>query len=312
MNLVLTTIVPIFSLIAIGFLSGRLRYLGETTAGGLADFTFKLAIPALLFRTIATADMPDVSPLAVWAAYFVPVSAAWLLASLIAVLVLGRAVSDTAPISMSAGFGNVVMLGIPLALSIHGDAAAGPIALIISVHSPILWTAATLHNAMANRGGAGPIGPVLRDAAKDLARNTLILAIIAGTVWRFTGLELPAIASNILAMLGAAAIPAALVSLGLSLTGFRISGQAPTLTMILLLKLLVMPAMAYVIAVPVLALPTATAAVVIIFAAMPTGANAYIFASYAGRAINSASGAVVLGTLLSIFTSTALLLTLAK
>ena len=311
MTVVLTSILPIFSLIVIGYLAGRFAYVSETTSAGLADFTFKLAIPALLFRTIATADLPDVSPFAVWASYFAAVFTVWAIAAVVSTLVLRRAVGDTASISMSAGFGNVVMLGIPLSISLHGEAAAGSIALIIAAHSPILWTLATVHNALVNRDGKAAIGDVFRRAATDLSRNTIILAILAALAWRATGLEVHELALGIFKMLGAAAIPCALVSLGLSLVGFRIAGQVPTLGLILVLKLAVLPLLAAVLAFSVFDLPPVTAAVVVIFAAMPTGANAYLFASQVGRAVNSASGAVVLATLLSIFTSTLLLLLLA-
>ena len=52
-----------------------------------------------------------------------------------------------------------------------------------------------------------------------------------------------------------------------------------------------------------MALPPVAAAVVVLFAAMPTGANAYLFAMRHGRAVNSASGAVALGTMLAIVTT---------
>ena len=45
----------------------------------------------------------------------------------------------------------------------------------------------------------------------------------------------------------------------------------------LVLKLLVMPLIAWVLAFKVFALPPVAAGVVVLFAAMPTGANAYIF-----------------------------------
>jgi malonate transporter len=51
---------------------------------------------------------------------------------------------------------------------------------------------------------------------------------------------------------------------------------------------------------------------VVIFAATPTGANAYLFANHHGRAMNSASGAVALGTALSVITASILLANLAS
>ncbi len=59
MALILATIIPVFALIAVGFLAGRLRLVAPETTKGLADFTFTLAIPALLFRAMATAELPN-------------------------------------------------------------------------------------------------------------------------------------------------------------------------------------------------------------------------------------------------------------
>jgi predicted permease len=66
-----------------------------------------------------------------------------------------------------------------------------------------------------------------------------------------------------------------------------------------LLKLVAMPAIAWALAFWVFRLPPVAAGVVVLFAAMPTGANAYIFATRYQRVVNSTSGAVALGTLLS-------------
>jgi malonate transporter and related proteins len=60
----------------------------------------------------------------------------------------------------------------------------------------------------------------------------------------------------------------------------------------------------YALAVGVFALPRTAAEVALIFAAMPAGANAFLFAERTGRVVNSASGAVALGTVLGAVTST--------
>ena len=54
--------------------------------------------------------------------------------------------------AMSATFGNVVMLGVPLTLSHFGEAGMVPASFIVSVHAPLLWLAATLHFETARQG----------------------------------------------------------------------------------------------------------------------------------------------------------------
>ncbi len=292
-------VAPIFILIAIGYVAGRSRWLGPATASGLADFTFKIAIPALLFRAMVKTTFPDDTFYEIWFVFFGSAFAVWLVAALATPILLRRPIADSAPIAMSCSFGNVVMLGIPLSVAAFGAQAISPGALIVSLHSPLLWIAATAHIALTNRDGATSVGEIVRRFLADLSRNIIIVAIIAGTAWRLSGLPLPVVADQVIDLAGRAGIPCALVALGLSLVDFRIKGQVPTLLMILLLKCAVMPLVAWYLATSVFDLGAVEAGVCIVFAAMPTGANAYLFAVHNGRATNSASGAVALGTALA-------------
>ena len=151
---VLTIVVPIFALIAAGYVAGRCNWLGPDTASGLADFTFKLAIPAMLFRAMALTEFPDVPIIEIWATFFGSALAVWLIAAVSTSMFLRRPAMDAAPIAMSSGFGNVVMLGIPLSIATFGPQAVAPGAIIVSLHSPALWILAAVHMALANRNGS--------------------------------------------------------------------------------------------------------------------------------------------------------------
>jgi malonate transporter and related proteins len=304
---VVSIVAPIFALIALGFLAARLRYFSEGTHKELAEFTFGFAMPALLFRTLAVPQDVATSPVPIWIAYFGMSAVIWILATLVTVIFLKRSMADAASIAMSSVYGNIVMLGIPIVIAMFGTAAAAPMAAIIMLNSPVLWLAGTLHLALADQSENRSFGHAARTTALELARNPIILGIFAGVLWRFTGLGLAAPVDKTLSLLGQAGIPCALVVLGASLADFEIKGQLPTLSSILVLKLVLMPAVAWVIATQVVGLPTVAAAVVTIFAATPTGANAYLFATRNGRVVNSASGAVALGTLLSLATISVLI-----
>ena len=102
-----------------------------------------------------------------------------------------------------------------------------------------------------------------------------------------------------------------LVALGMSLTGFQIRGQVATMTTICLLSLVLMPAAAWLLATAVFALPPVWTGVAVLLAACPTGANAFLFATRYDVATGSVSGAVALGTTLSIVTISLMLLVLA-
>ena len=296
---VLAVVTPVFVLILLGYGVGRLGWISEAGAKGLAEFTFQLAIPVMLFRQMATAELPDVTPYALWGAYYGTAAVIWLAATVLTATTLRRPAQDAASISMSATFGNVVMIGMPLALNLYGEAAAAAVAILVSTHSPLLWAAAAIHLSLARSEAENSFRAIVTGLWLELSRNMIILAIIAGTLWRMTGLGLDPIADDVILLLGRAGIPCALVSLGLSLVTLRIAGQMPTLTTILILKLAAMPVVAWLVATEIFALPPLAAGVVTIFAAMPTGANAYLFASRNGLAQHSASGSVALGTLIA-------------
>jgi malonate transporter and related proteins len=135
-----------------------------------------------------------------------------------------------------------------------------------------------------------------------LARNPVVMAVVLGTLWRLGGPGLPEIPDKFLALLGQAAVPSGLFALGMSLAGYELRGQAPTLTAICLMKMLVLPVLVYVLAAQVLGIPSLWASVAVLFAAMPVGANAFLFAARYERAVGSVSGAIAVSTAAAVVT----------
>ena len=311
---VLSIVAPVFALIVLGFAASYLGLLSDGSHKALSEFAFGLAVPCLLLRTIATAEFPAVSPIRIWAAYFGAGAATWILASVLTAIALRRPVSDGATIAMGSVYGNIVMLGIPLNLATFGPAAAGPMALILAVNTPLLWLFGTLQMGWGGReaAGGGGSGALALRLVADLARNPIVIGIALGFALRATGLGLPALAEKVLSLVGQAGVPTSLVALGASLRHFRIQGQLPTLTLLCVLKLFVMPAIAWWLAFAVFELPPVAAGVVVLFAAMPAGANVFIFAQRYQRVVNSASGAVAVGSLISVLTASALITVLLR
>lgn len=302
---ILAIVTPVFGLIAIGYLAGYFKILRPETGAGVSDFAFTIGLPAVLFRTIANAEIGAISPVAVLVSFFGAAWTAWLVATLLTRFVLRREAADAPSIAMSSVFGNTIMLGLPLSLQTFGPDAAASMALILAVHAPLLWMTGTVHMAILGGKEAEQEGGLKRVTAAlvaDLTRNPIIIAVVLAIVWRMSGLRLPDPLDKTLALLAQAGVPAALVALGLTLVRFEIKGQMPTLWSIVIVKLMLMPAVAWALAVKVFHLPLAAAGVVVVFASVPTGANAFLFAVRHNRAVNSASGAVALGTLVAALT----------
>ena len=73
----LDTILLVFGIVGIGYLAARFRILAPGTGDGLADFVFVIAVPLLLFRTMASAQFGDATPWRLWLTYFSGVAVVW-------------------------------------------------------------------------------------------------------------------------------------------------------------------------------------------------------------------------------------------
>jgi len=310
---VVLIVAPVFGLIALGYGLERFRILGEDAGKGLAEFVYNIAVPALLFRMMVKAQgAQGASPMALWSIYFGSAGIIWLLAILVTHFALRRPARDGAAIAMGSSFGNIVMLGIPLALNRFGADAATPIAIIISISTAFHWFAATLHIELVSGRKELSLGKQVNDLLISLIKNPLIFGLVAGLAWRWTGYGLHPIPDKMISLLGQMAIPGSLVALGLGLTAFEIKGQFSALVTICLLSLLVFPAIVWVLAFHVLDLPPVWAGVAVLFAACPPGINAFLFASRYKVAEGSVSAAIAFGTVLSVISVTVILILLGN
>ncbi len=298
---------PVFGLIVLGFVIGRAGYLSERAGQVLAEFGFKVAMPALLFRAAVSLSPLPVSPVSLLLVYFGASAVIWVSATLATPLLLNRPQSDAPAVAMATCFGNTVMLGIPVCLTVFGPEAATPLAILISVDTPLLWLAATIHAQWSLSSRSGVSVSAVRVVLYDLIRNPIVLSVLLGLLWRLTGLGIQSDLEKLITLLAQAALPTALFALGVTLSTFRLQGEFTTLSVICLLKLLLLPALVWALVNFVITLPPTWAAVAVLCAAMPTGANAYLFAVKYDRVVGSVSGAVLITTVLSGFTLAVLL-----
>lgn len=307
---VILAVVPVFGLTLLGYLAGRFRLISAEGGRGLSEFVVTIAMPAMLFRTMATTRFPEDGAFTLWLVYYAAVAVIWALAALITTALLRRPQADASAIAMAAAFSNNVILGLPIVLAYWGEAARATWALIIAFDAPLLWTMATVHLALADRDRQIPPGRLAADLFWRLARNPIILGVLAGVLWGVLGLGLHPIADRTIKLLADAAIPCALVSLGFALVGFDLKGQAGTLATILLLKIVALPLILLAILASAMPLGTLPTNVLLLFAGMPVGINAFLFAAHYGKAKNSVAASIAISTALSALTIPLVLLML--
>ncbi len=307
MSDIINIILPVFALIGLGYLSALSGILKMDVGDALAKFIFVIAIPALLVKTMATADFSGASLWGFWATYFGGVAIVWLLARIAVFNLLGRDRRAAVIAGVSAGFSNIVLIGIPLTERAYGEAGVAILLLLVAVHMPVMMTASTLLMEQAVRADGVEKSPynilkLFKNIAKNLLTNPIILGILAGLVWRLSTLPFNGIFAETATAIGKTAGPLALFSVGMSLNKYGIKGNLFQGSLLAGLSLVVLPASIYLLANFVFHLPADWARIAVIAAALPTGVNAYLFASHFKVAEGLATNTIILTILASMVT----------
>lgn len=269
------------------------------TSEGLAKFVYFVAIPALLFRSLARAELPGTLPWNLLAAFYMPSFAMFIGGALIARYRLQWDRASLGVAGLGACYSNMVMLGLPLATSAYGASAAVPLFSLMAVQSSLLFPPATYCiEVYGARGDAGRV-PWIRSMGK-LLLNPVILSLALGVFANISGHAPVGALDSCLEKLAQAAPGCALVSLGISLAQYRVTGGLRDVVGFLVLKNFLHPLLVWALCVA-LAVPNEWARVAVLLAAMPAGVNGYVFAKRYGLREEALSKTVVLSTALTPF-----------
>jgi hypothetical protein len=287
-------VLPVFGLMAIGYAARAAGLVAERTGDGLSDYVFALAVPCLLFKTLAFAATPEVQPWGYWIAYFTGVAVVWSLASWLARARHAQEGVAQVTSGFTAAQSNTVLVGIPVILQAIGQQGAVPIALLLAIHLPVTMTTATL----LAEGRAASV----RGIALKLATHPILVGIGLGLAARPFAGAIPAPLMGLVDTIAATAGPCALISLGIALRRYGLQGGLALPAALSALKLIIHPLIVFVLARHVFAMPAAWSAVAVLFAACPSGINAYLFAERYKGGTATASATIALSTLLGVGT----------
>ncbi|MDQ0318433.1 putative permease [Pararhizobium capsulatum DSM 1112] len=308
MSDIFLNVVPVFLLILIGWLIVRIGYLKATVGDGLSDFVFRVAVPVLLFRTIAEADFSGSSPWLLWVAYFSGVAVTWGLGHFAATLLFGRDARIGVLAGVSSAFANNVFIGLPLVSRNVGEEGLVALSILLSVHLPVMMIAGTVLMERAERktNGKAAQSPLrlLRGIMRNLVRNPLVIGLALGALYHLLGTPLGGPVKIVVDQIAAVAAPAALISIGMALDKYGLSGNLGLAGVTTCLKLVVLPATVFA-ACHLLALDHAWTAALVLTSSVPTGVNAWLIANHFNVGHGLASSTITLTTALGVISVSA-------
>ncbi len=291
MAVLIPAIAPVALIVFIGFITGRTLGLERST---LTRLSLYVLLPALIASSLYSTTLAAQNAANIVLGFALASAILYgVVYSLCRIFQVDALLRKT--LLATTLFANTGNLGLPFITFALGETGLER-AIVYLISSSILLTT------------TGPIllkGKGLQVGLQVMLRLPVFWATVAGLVLLLGGISLPLRLDKGLELLGGAAIPVALVTLGMQLgqTSFRLTRAVAVAAV---LRLALAPAIAFGVATG-LGLQGQDLQVLVLQGAMPTAVNTFIWATEFGGDVELVARAIVLSTLLSAITLPSLL-----
>ncbi len=294
---------PFFGLIGLGYWACRTRFFTEEAAAYLTKFVFYFALSAMLFGFASSLPISEIFDLHFVLAYLLGCFVVYLL--VFAVAMARKVGVEEAAVEAQCGvIGNTGFLGVPMLVVLLGEEAAGPVLMVLALDL-IVFSSLIVIIITAAREGRMSLS-IIGTLALGLLKNPMIVAMSLGLLISVSGVTLPAPVTEFLTILGAAATPGALFAIGASLAG-KSAERVSVAAWLSFAKLFLHPAAVAVAALWMFDVEPFAAKVMIAAAALPVAGNIYILAQHYGVAPQRVSASILISTIISVVTVTAVI-----
>ena len=298
---VLVIVLPVFLVIGLGFGLKRTGLVGPDFLFQLNRLIYYIALPALLFYKISTAD---------FSASFNGALLFGLLATTLIIFLLSLGYASLRPWSpaMRGAFcqgsfrGNLAYVGLAIVYNAYGETGFTVAGILLGFMVPLFNFLSVLALSLPHRESRRGPGGV--DLLKQVCGNPLIIASFVGISWSYLELPLPQVVDRALNIITGMSLPLALISIGASFSFKKLRGDLGVACLVTCIKIVLMPLLATGLLL-LLGIRGDELGIGILLAGTPTATAAYIMAQQM-RCDAELSGAIImLSTLCSLFAYTA-------
>jgi predicted permease len=294
---VLSAVLPVFGLVACGYLAGRFGIVTQASSHALNQFVYAFALPAMLFVAVYRGSLEEIL-----SGYFLlAVVAATVGTALVGFFLSrmgGATEAESTMRALNASFANTGYLGIPLVTVAYGERAALPAALATVATNIVSFALAIVCLELFVNPQPGGV----RRALAGVVRSPLIWPIALAVFVVAIGVKIPLPVERFATLLAAAAGPCALFAIGLFVSQLSIRAGAADSWQTTTLKLVLHPVLMALLAFWVLPVDPFWAKIAVVCAALPLGATAFVLAQrYKLLEAETSTGAVI-STVASVLT----------
>lgn len=300
-------VLPLFSLIFIGFFAGKIVKLPLEGLAWMNLFIIYVALPAMFFQLLSKTPVSQFSNLSFIAISTFSTLVIFCFVFFVAGVLNKGKVGEAAIQGFAGAYGNIGYMGPPLAIAAFGPLAGVPVALVFCFDNTMHFILAPLLMGLSGKQKlSAPL--LIFDIVKKIFTHPFILATILGVVAAIFSYQPPQPVEKLLNLLGAAAAPCALFVMGISAALRPLKKVPMELSYIMPVKLLVHPLLVYFLLTSLIAdIDVIWLNSAVLMAALPTATNVFVIAQQYNVWQERASSAVILSTFVSMFTVTGFL-----
>lgn len=228
---------PIFLMILIGYFLKQLRMLDEEFVKVANRFNFHVTLPALVFKDLAAADIrQDFDVGYVLFCACVTTISFFVIWGMTRVLMKDKSMRGA---FVQASFrSSAAILGFAFIQNIYGQSQLASLMIIgtvplFNIYSVIVLT--------FEGEDAGQGREKIVQSVKNISKNPIILAIVAGVLVSLAGLQFPVIINKTVGYLANMATPLALIALGAGFRGKEAIAKIKPTVVASLIKLVILP-----------------------------------------------------------------------
>lgn len=292
---------PIFLVMVIGYVLKQIGMLNDNFVTVANKFNFKVTLPFMLFRDIAAVDIRAVFDLKyVLFCALTSTLCFWLIWGGVKLFVRDRSIRGA---FVQAAFrSSAAVMGLAFIQNIYGASAMGPLMIIGAVPLYNIFSVLVLtfeSNAAAELDKKAKI----KEAAVNILKNPIIIAIFLGIIAALLGISFPTIINKTINSVAQLATPLALITIGAGFEGRKALAKMKPTIAAALIKLVIQP----LVFLPIAAAMGFTGEKIIgilIMLAAPTTPSCYIMAKNMNNDGVLTASVVVVTTLLAAFTLT--------
>lgn len=303
---VLTLVFPLFSLILLGYIAGRIAKLPIEGLAWLNFFVIYISLPALFFQLLSRTPVEEFSNFRFLITTTFATLIIFCVAFFIAALRNRGNVAESTIQGFASAYGNIGYLGPPIAIAAFGPAAGVPAALIFCFDNAMHFTLAPLLMALDSDEEKSVL-TLTRQILFKIFSHPFILATIVGIAGAVFEVQPPQPVDRLLGLLSSAAAPCALFAMGVTAALRPLKKVPPELSYIVLLKLIIHPLLVWGLLTMMGGMDPVWIYTAVLLAALPTATNVFVIAQQYGHWSERASSAIVVTTFISTVTVTVII-----